>query len=42
LRTITINATDPNVPPLTLTYTCSVAGTAATATGQPNVFTFVA
>ena len=42
LRTITINATDPNTPPLALTYTCLVAGTPATATSQPNVFTYMA
>lgn len=41
LRTITINATDPNTPPLPLTYTCLVAGVAATATSVPNVFTAV-
>lgn len=39
LRTITVNATDPNVPALPLTYTCLVAGVAATATSVPNVFT---
>lgn len=41
LRTITINATDPNVPPLSLTYTCLVGGVAATATSSPNVFTAI-
>lgn len=40
LRTITINATDVDGGPLT--YTCFVEGVAATATAQPNVFTFVA
>lgn len=39
-RTITINATDPDGG--ALTYTCFVEGQAATPTGQPNVFTFVA
>ena len=34
LRTITINATGA------VSYTCLVNGVAATATGQPNVFTF--
>jgi hypothetical protein len=41
LRTITISATDPNTPASPLSYTCLVNGTAATATSQPNVFTFV-
>lgn len=41
LRTITINAIDPNVPPLPLTYTCLVGGVAATATSTPNVFTAI-
>lgn len=40
LRTITINASDAEGGPLT--YTCFVEGQAATPTGQPNVFTFVA
>jgi hypothetical protein len=40
MRTITINATDPQGQPLT--FTCKVNGTNATATAQPNVFTFVA
>jgi hypothetical protein len=40
LRTITINAHDVDGGPLT--YTCSVGGVAATATAQPNVFTFTA
>lgn len=41
LRTITINATDPNTPALPLTYTCVVNGKPATATAAPNVFTAV-
>lgn len=41
LRTITINATDPNTPALPLKYTCLVNGVAATATSVPNVFTAV-
>lgn len=40
LRTITINAHDAEGGPLT--YTCFVEGVAATATAQPNVFTFTA
>jgi hypothetical protein len=40
MRTITINASDPQGQ--ALTYTCKVNGTNATATAQPNVFTFVA
>lgn len=40
LRTITINATDPQGQ--TLSYTCKVNGINATPTGQPNVFTYVA
>jgi hypothetical protein len=40
LRTITINATDPQNS--AMTYTCLVAGVAATSTAQPNVFTFTA
>lgn len=39
-RTITINAHDAEGG--VLTYTCFVEGAAATPTGQPNVFTFVA
>jgi len=37
LRTITINASDPQSLPLT--YTLQVAGATATVTAQPNVFT---
>jgi hypothetical protein len=40
LRTITITAHD--VDGGTLAYTCNVGGVAATATAQPNVFTFTA
>lgn len=40
LRTITINATDPQGG--VLTYTCLVNGAPATATAQPNVFTYTA
>lgn len=41
LRTITINATDPNTPPLPLKYTCKVNNVAATPTAVPNVFTAI-
>jgi len=40
LRTITVNATDPQEQ--ALTYACKVNGVDATPTAQPNVFTFVA
>jgi hypothetical protein len=40
LRTITVNATDPNGDPLT--YTMLVNGTAATQTSTPGVFTITA
>lgn len=40
VRTITINAHDPQSQPLT--YTCKVGGVDAKTTAQPNVFTYVA
>lgn len=39
LRTITINASDPQGQPLT--YTCLVSGSPATPTAQANIFTVV-